>query len=77
MGVLVAWLAAHECSSKAEHWLPEKFTVPSEERFIYRLGLQESEAGKALLFHERKKTQDENVEPPDADLWEYMPRGQR
>ena len=77
LGVMLAWLAAHDCKTKSEHWAIEDFSFSQEERFVHRLGLQESEASKALLSHERKQIQDENVEPPDADLWEYMPRGQR
>ena len=34
----------------------------------------ESEAGRALLDYERKPALGESIEPPDADLWEHMPR---
>ena len=49
--------------------------MPSEERLIFRLGLQDSANGQALLSHEREQLPGEDIEPPDADLWEYLPSG--
>ena len=75
LGIMAAWLSKHTCRSKSENWKLENFSAPSEERHLFRLGLQDSEGGKSLLSHERDLLPGEDIEPPDGDLWEYLPRG--
>ena len=75
LGFLVSWLAKHDCSTKAEHWSIENFTARQDERFLCRLGLQDSPDGNALLSCEREQQAGESVEPSDEDIWEYLPRG--
>ena len=71
---MLAWLSKHACSTKSEHWSFENFTALPEERYIFRLGLQDSEDGRALFSLEREQFPGEDIGPPDADLWEYWPR---
>jgi hypothetical protein len=75
LGVLLAWLAKHDCSTKSEHWSIENFTAPYAERVLFRLGLQDTADGQELLKHERDHTAGEDIEPSDADVWEYFPKG--
>ena len=75
LGTLLSWLAKHDCLTKEQHWNVENFMASHDERLLFRLGLQNSEAGVALLSHERRQEPGENIEPLDTEIWEYLPRG--
>ena len=77
LGVMASWLSKHSCATKEEHWRYEHFSASYDERLLFRPSLQDSEEGRMLLSHERAQLDGEDIEPIDADLWEYMPRESR